>query len=57
MTKDALVRKGTVVLQSSQMSPGVVPGSSSDTSTQSTNDAYEVISITAEEDTDIYIYI
>jgi len=57
MTKDAPVRKGTVVLQSSQMSPGVVPGSSSDTSTQSTNDAYEVISITAEEDTDIYIYI
>lgn len=49
------MRKGTVVLQTSQMSPGTVPGSRSDTSITSTNDAHEVISRTAEEDTDIDI--
>jgi len=32
------------------MSPGVVPGSHSDTSIPSTNNAHEVISITPEED-------
>jgi hypothetical protein len=37
------------------MSLGVVPGSCSDTSITSTNDAHEVISRTAEEDTDIDI--
>jgi hypothetical protein len=51
MTEDAPMRKGTVVLQTSQMSPG----SHSDTSITSTNDAHEVISRTVEEDTDIDI--
>ena len=44
-----------MVLQSSQTSLGVVPGSCSDTSITSTNDAHEVVSRTAEEDTDIDI--
>ena len=47
------MRKGNVVLQSFQISPGVAPSSCSDTSIQSTNDTHEVISRTAEEDTDI----
>jgi hypothetical protein len=55
MTEDALMRKGTVVLQSSQMSPGVVPGSCSDTSVTSTKSAHEVFSRTAEEDKEIDI--
>jgi hypothetical protein len=55
MTEDALVRKGTVVLQSCAVSPGVLWGLCSDTSVTSPNDAPEVISVKVEGGTGIDI--
>ena len=53
MTDDALTRKGSVVLQSCTISLKDLPGSCSETSTTSPNEAREVFSIKVEERTDV----
>jgi hypothetical protein len=49
MTKDALMRNGTVILQSCTFSVEVVPGSCRETSITSSDDAPGVIRIKVEE--------
>jgi hypothetical protein len=57
MTEDAIVRKGTAILQSCSVSLGVVPGSCSETNITSSDNAHEVISIKVEEDTAVTIKV
>jgi len=49
MTEDALIRKGTVMLQSCTVSLEVVPGSCSERGITASDEAQEVISIKLEE--------
>jgi hypothetical protein len=49
MTEDALMRKGTVILQSCTVSLEVVPGLCSEISVTSSDDTHEAISIKVEE--------
>jgi hypothetical protein len=49
MTKDALMRNGTVILQSCTVSLEVLPGSCSETSLTSSDDAHGVIRVKVEE--------
>ena len=49
MSDDVLIRKGTAILQSCTVSLEVVPGSSSESSITSSDDAHGVISIKVEE--------
>jgi len=49
MSDDVLIRKGTAILQSCTVSLEVVPGSSSERSITSSDDAHGVISIKVEE--------
>jgi len=49
MTEDALIRKGTVMLQSCTVSLEVVSGSCIETNITSSDDTHDVISIKVEE--------
>jgi hypothetical protein len=49
MTENALMRKGTVILQSCTVSLEAVPGSSGETGVTSSGDAHAVISIKVED--------
>ena len=51
------MRKGTVILQSSTVSLGVAPGSCSEACITPSGDAHEVISLKAEEETDVTIKV
>jgi hypothetical protein len=55
MTEDALMRKGTVILQSCRVSLEVVPGACRQTSITSSDDAHEVISIRVEDNSNVNI--
>jgi hypothetical protein len=57
MIEDALMRKGTVILQSWAVSPEVVPDWCSGTSITSSDDAHAVISIKVEVDTDVTVEV
>jgi hypothetical protein len=57
MTQDAIMMKGSVILQSCTVSPEVLPGSCSETSITSSHNANEVISIKVEEDADVTIKV
>jgi hypothetical protein len=49
MTENALMRKGTVILQSCTVSLEAVPGPSGETGVTSSGDAHEIIRIKVEE--------
>jgi hypothetical protein len=53
MTENALMRKGTVILQSCTVSLEDIPGSSGETVVTSSDEAHGVISIKVEEDSDV----
>jgi hypothetical protein len=57
MTEDAVMRKGTVILQSCIVSPEDVPGSSSETNITSSDVRHGVIRIKVEEDSDVTIKV
>jgi len=57
MTEDALIRKGTVMLQSCTVSLEVVSGSCSGRSITSYDNTFEFVSIKVEEDTDVTIKV
>jgi hypothetical protein len=55
MIQDAIMRKGTVILQSCRVSLGVAPSSCSEACITLSDDAHEVISLKFEEYTDVTI--
>jgi len=55
MTEDALMKTGTVILQNCTFSLEGVPGSCSETSMTSSDNAFEFVSVKVEEDMEMTI--